>query len=133
MSDLNIFEQASRQQLRFETARGLLTTEQLWAMPLTGTVSLDTLAVSLDKAIREMPARSFVVSSTPANKVLELQFSIVKHIIDVRVCENTEKTNRQVKAQQRKMVQEQIAVKENEALLSGSVEELRKRLAELTD
>ena len=34
---MNMFEQAARQGFRFNSTRGLLTTEQLWTLPLTST------------------------------------------------------------------------------------------------
>ena len=99
--EVNIFELASREKLRFNTGRLQVTVEQLWELPLTGANSLDTLAVELDAAIRNTAPRSFVTNSaTAADKTLQLQFDIVKHVIDVRVAERKAKAEKAEKDQQ---------------------------------
>jgi hypothetical protein len=54
-TELNMFEQASRLKLRFETIRGEFTVEQLWSLPLSSqsesTVTLDMIAIDLDAKI----------------------------------------------------------------------------------
>lgn len=131
MSTKNIFEKAARQKLRFNTSRGPLTVEQLWDLPLRGDLSLDSIAVGLDKEVRSEAPRSFVDSASTGNVLLELKFDIVKHIIEVRMEENKRKTEQAEKAQQRKLLDDQIATKENEQLLSGSLEELKAKRAAL--
>lgn len=129
----NIFEKASRQKLRFASQRGDLTVEQLWDLPLTSqnAASLDSIAVALDTEIRNTAPRSFVSTTTTGNTVLELKLDIVKHIIEVRIEENKRKAEQAEKAQQRKLLDDQIATKENEQLLSGSLEELKAKRAAL--
>lgn len=133
MSTKNIFEKASRQKLRFASQRGDLTVEQLWDLPLTSqnAASLDSIAVALDTEIRNTAPRSFVSSTTTGNTVLELKLDVVKHIIEVRMEENKRKAEQAEKAQQRKLLDDQIASKENEQLLSGSLEELKAKRAAL--
>lgn len=133
MSTKNIFEKASRQKLRFASQRGDLTVEQLWDLPLTSqnAASLDSIAVALDTEIRNTAPRSFVSSTTTGNTVLELKLDVVKHIIEVRMEENKRKAEQAEKAQQRKLLDDQIATKENEQLLSGSLEELKAKRAAL--
>lgn len=130
--EVNIFELASREKLRFNTGRLQVTVEQLWELPLTGANSLDTLAVELDAAIRNTAPRSFVTNSaTAADKTLQLQFDIVKHVIDIRVAERKAKAEKAEKASQRKLLREAIAAKEHEELLSGDTEALKAKLAAL--
>ena len=130
--EVNIFELASREKLRFNTGRLQVTVEQLWELPLTGANSLDTLAVELDAAIRNTAPRSFVTNSaTAADKTLQLQFDIVKHVIDVRVAERKAKAEKAEKASQRKLLHEAIAAKEHEELLSGDTAALKAKLAAL--
>ena len=50
-----MFEQASRLKLRFTTARGSLSVEDLWDLPLTSTTgkpNLDDIAKSLNRELR---------------------------------------------------------------------------------
>lgn len=131
MSKDALFELAAREKLRFETPRGQLSVESLWDLPLSSAanISLDSIAVSLDAAIRSSAPKSFVSNSTSTeNKILTLKFDIVSHIIGVRLAENKAKAESNEKAAQRRMLQEAIAAKKNEQLLSGDVEALQARL-----
>lgn len=54
----NIFEQAVRQKLRFQTVRGLLTVEQLWDLPLDkGEVNLYQIATELVADTQSKPEK----------------------------------------------------------------------------
>jgi hypothetical protein len=123
----NIFEQATRQKLRFDSAVGLLSVEDLWALPLSTINSskpnLDTIAVELNKALKGTE-ESFV-SNKKKDAVLQLKFDIVKHIIDTRVQENEAKTAEVQRASKISKIDELIAAKENEELANLSVEQLR--------
>ena len=131
MSTKNLFEKASRQKLRFASQRGDLTVEQLWDLPLTSAnaASLDSIAVGLDTELRNTAPRSFVNSASTGNALLELKLDIVKHIIEVRVEENTRKLAKQAEAQQIKMLDEKIIELEHKELLGGSLEELKAKRA----
>lgn len=131
MSKDALFELAAREKLRFETPRGQLSVESLWDLPLSSAanISLDSIAVALDTAIRSSAPKSFVSNSTSTeNKMLTLKFDIVSHIISVRLAENKAKAESNEKAAQRRMLQEAIAAKKNEQLLSGDVDALQARL-----
>lgn len=74
---MNIFELATRQKLRFASAKGDLTTEQLWDLPLLISsptrdvkVDLDTLARSINHELKAQAEESFV--STKANPLKEI-------------------------------------------------------------
>ena len=84
-----IFEQATKMKLRFATARGQATVEDLWDIPLTGTTgySLDDVAKTLNKVIKQTAEESFVVKKKRADATLELKMDIVKHIISVKLAE----------------------------------------------
>lgn len=133
MSQVNIFEQASRKKLRFETSRGQLTVEQLWDLALTGQVSLDSIAIDLNTQLTNLPPVSFVTDSATNDPVLTLKFDIIKQVIATRVEENKKKSAAQEVAQQRKLLREQIALEKNKELLSGDVSSLEKKLAALGD
>lgn len=80
-----LFEKATRLKLRFTTEIGNLMAEDLWDLPMTVGVSLDNIAKTLNKEIKEDAEESFVVKNNKTNALLELKFDIVKHIIDVRL------------------------------------------------
>lgn len=125
-----MFEQASRLKLRFKTPKGILTTEDVWDLTLE---QLDQLAKNLNKDLKEQSEESFIKTKTSANKELELKFEIVKHIITVRMTEAEKIKERAEKRKKKQHLLELIAQKENEALSSKSLDDLRKELMELED
>ena len=131
MSEINLFEVATREEWRFETPRGQITVEHLWQIPLTGGSSIDAVAVNLNETLQKSATKSFVNATTTADKQTELKLELVKYIIGVRLAEAKAKTEKAQLSSKRKLILEALAVKENEELLSGSKEDLQKRLAEL--
>ena len=128
-----MFEKASRKKLRFDTAAGNISVEDLWDLPLTSVtgVSLDTLAKSLNKAVKENDEESFVVKKTTLNEVLDLKFSIVKHVIEVRLDEIEQKENAAARKAKKEMIMGIIAEKQTDKLKGTSINKLEAMLAEL--
>lgn len=130
-----MFEKATRQKLRFATSTGQqLTVEDLWDLPLTATgkkLSLDELAKSLNRELKETAEESFVVKKSSTNTTLELKFELVKHIIQVKMDEKESHAKDVARRQERQRLMELIEKKENESLENLSLEELHKRLAEV--
>lgn len=125
---MNIFEQASREKLRFETAKGYITTEDLWSLPLTSrstaSVSLDDIAKSLNKQIKESSEESFVVKRSTVNELLTLRFEIVKHIIAELLAQKEQAATDAKKREQKQVLAELIAQKSQDNLKEKSLEEL---------
>ena len=125
-----MFERASRDQIRFSTPNCNLTVEDLWRLPLTSTnpnqANLDDIAKELYAAIKEGDTVSFVNKPAKADDELRLKFNIVKHIIDVRLEERKAEADAAVNRQKKQQILRLIADKENDALASQSLEELRK-------
>ena len=90
-----MFEKSSRLKLRFETDRGNVSVEDLWDMPLTSraTTSLDDVAKQLHRSLKENEEESFVIEKSGANEMLEMKFSVVKHVIKVRLAEQAASEN----------------------------------------
>ena len=131
----NIFEQASRQALRFTSTKGLLMTEQLWTLPLTSAngVSLDGLAIGISRELRELEQDSFVATKpNPAKAELALKLDILKHIIGVKVAERDEAAAKSERAAKRQKLLAALEAKQNEALTGMSVEDIQKQLDELS-
>lgn len=129
----NIFEQATRQKLRFDTPIGKLSVEDLWDLPLTarGTKpSLDSLAIDLDEQLEKGKNKSFV-SGAKKDPVVQLRFDIVKSIIDTRVAENKAKTEQKQRETEIAKISDTLAKKKDAALEDLSVEALEARLLEL--
>ena len=131
---MNIFEKANKLKVRFATALGSVTVEDLWDMPLTSrkaNASLDDLAKSLSKSVKESAEESFVVKKSSKNTELELKFDIVKHIIDIKLAEREAAANAAERKAQKEKVLRVIEAKKDADLENQSLEDLQKMAAEL--
>lgn len=126
----NIFEQASKLNLRFATGKGMQTVEDLWGLSLE---SLDTIAVAVDKQLDTAGKKSFIGKKDTTNKTLELQLEILKHIIEVKLEEKAVKAARVERNAQLAQLRELAASKSIEALAGKSLEEINKMIADLTE
>ncbi len=127
---MNNFEKATRLRLRFETSRGNLNVEDLWRLPLA---ELDKLAIALNKQLKESSEESFIKAKSKDNKLLELRFDIVKHIIETLLSEDEERKKAADKRAKREQLLELIAKKKNQELEGKSLEELEAELTKLED
>lgn len=132
---MNIFEQAVKQKLRFNSSIGALSVEQLWDLPLTATGykdSLDTIAIATKKALNDQGEESFVTNKPSALKgVLELQLDILKHIIAAKIKTRDEAEKRAGNAKERERLLEVLAQKRDESVKGLSEAEILKRIEEL--
>lgn len=128
---MNIFEEASRCDLRFESATGLLDVADLWNLPLTrrdGRASLDELAKKYHAELKNAEQTSFVEDTSAADTETQLRFDIILHIIKVKKDEQFESLRRQEAAIKRRKIMELIERKQDEALSAASLDELRSML-----
>jgi hypothetical protein len=128
----DMFEQASRLKIRYETPLGMLSVEDLWELPLTNRsgrgTSLDSIAMELHRASRDAAEVTSFVDPLIENKTagrLALRFEIVKYIIGVRVRERDELKAAADRREKKQRVLELIARKEEGELGEKSIEELR--------
>ena len=131
---MNIFEQATRRAIRFESAKGDLSAEQLWDLPLQSRnqFDLDTVAKTVNRQLNAVTEESFVsVRENPAKETLSLKLEIVKHIISVKLQEAEEARNRANKASEKEKLLRLLDEKQNEALRALTPEEIQERLKAL--
>ena len=130
---MSIFEQASRQKLRFPSLKGELTVEQLWDLPLQSKsgFDLDTIAKSVSRDLKAVTEASVVIETSPANTTLVLKLDLMKHIIAVRLAENAAAVNRAARAAERQKLLGVLADKQDESLKALTPAEIQQRLAEL--
>jgi len=128
---MEMFEQASRLKLRFDSPRGALSVEDLWDLPLSSRAgnraNLDDIAISLSVLVRDTAEiKSFVTpAATDAGKAeLSLKFEIVKYIIGVRIAERDEKAQEVARWEKKQRILELIAQKQDAALGAKTEEEL---------
>lgn len=132
---MNIFEQATRQQFRFQSIKGLLTTEDLWQLPLQSKsgFDLDTVAKTINKMLKETAEESFVTSVSSANTALSLALDVVKHVIAVKMEENAASRSRVERAAERQKLLEILEKKQDAALHELTPAQIAERLAALSD
>lgn len=132
---MNIFEEASRLKLRFESPRGELTVENLWDLPLSSTVAnkpnLDDLAKGLNRQLKSTDDTSFVNPKSNVNAILQLKFDLVLHVLRTKQAENSAALQRRELEERRNKLREALASKEEQALTSKTADEIRAELAEL--
>lgn len=128
-----MFELASRLKLRFGTVKGRVTVEDLWDMPLTDDdgCSLDDIAKSLNRAIKEDADASFVVQAkkNKCEEENELRFDITKYVISVKLADIEEAENAGIKKVQREKLLRIIAAKKDATLEDMPLEELEKMVS----
>ena len=127
----NIFLQATRQRLRFDkenTGVNTITTEDLWQLPLA---KLDTIAIAINKKIKETSEESFVKAKSTSNTELELKLEILKFIINTKQEEQKAKQDDLAKQQKIAQLKDLLADKHQEKLKGLSAEEIEAELAKL--
>lgn len=131
---MNIFEQASKSKLRFNSVRGLLSTENLWDVPLKSNTGfdLDTLAKSANATIKASGEESFVADTvSAANIEATLQLDILKHIISVKLAAAAAAKTASDRRAERDKLLGLLEKKQDAALEELSPEAIKARLAEL--
>lgn len=120
-----MFKEASKQKLRFVTAKGNLTVEQLWDLSIA---DLDTLAVSLEDAYNKSKGRSFVTAKTTKDKTIKLQFDVALEVLNTKVEEQQTLTEaKEIKEHNRKIL-ELISRKKDGELEGKSIKQLEAML-----
>jgi restriction endonuclease S subunit len=129
MTTTNIFEYAVRNKVRFPF-KGMISVEDLWDLSLT---SLDSIYKTLNKQIKQSEEESLLTTKTSVDTELEIQITIVKYIVSVKLEEQAAREKAAAKKAQKQKIMSIIATKEDEALQNSSVDDLRKMLDELND
>lgn len=129
MTEVNIFEQASRLELRFQH-RGSITVEDLWNLHTT---HLQAVGQALQNEVDNMSRNNrWGVSETSKERQLaELRLAIVTHIYDTRVREKKEAADEIKTAKIKEQIKQILATKETEDLQNKTPEELRAMLESL--
>ncbi len=129
-----MFEYATRNKLRFSSARGDLTAEQLWDVPLRSRddFNLNAVAQVANKALKAATEESFVETVRTATHVrLETTLEIVKHVIDVKLSEERAAQARAANKAEKEKLLSILAEKQDGKLSELSENELKARIAAL--
>lgn len=122
------FEKATRLKLRFNTNKGVLSTEQLWDLSLS---SLSEIAKDINKQRSEISADGeldFLDNENNIDPILELQFEIVKSVYKTLREEKEQEKDRLANKKHNERIMELIYRKENEEMEKLSVDELKAQL-----
>lgn len=119
------FKLASQQKLRFQTKKGLLSTEQLWDLSID---DLDELAVALENEFKQTGKKSFVSKTSAKDKTAKLKFDVALEVLNSKMDEIQTATEAQeVKAHNEKIIT-LIAEKQDQSLKGKSIAQLKAML-----
>lgn len=134
---MNIFEQAARGKFRYKSPTGMLTTEQLFSLPLTsdtGRANLNDIAIEIDDERETLGRKSFVGNaSNPRRTELEAMLEVVKFVIEAKQAEVAALKARRDKNEKRDKLLDAIATAETRELGSKSLDQLKAEFAALDD
>lgn len=129
MTDKNLFKIATRRKMRFPSTRGMLTAEQLYDLTLA---DLDATARDINTELKSLTEDSFVeIKPDPRKGLLTDALDLVKEVIADKLADKDRAEKRAKKAALRRTLTDALARKQDEALSSASVEDIKKQLAEL--
>lgn len=133
---INLNEYALRNKIRFPSAKGDLTLEQLWDVPLRSRddFNLNAVAQAANRAWKTASEESFVSPQrTPAHARLEAALEIVKDIIERKLEEEElAKAAADKKIEKAKLL-EILQEKQDGKLSDLSIKELQRRISELEE
>jgi hypothetical protein len=135
MSEINLFERCTRLKVRFSSPQGLLSVEDLWDLPLTGTnpnrANLNDIAKGLHSQLKDEEV-SFVPTAKKAEDLeqalLNTMFETIKHIIGVKVAERDAREAAAEKAKKKQVLLAALAAAEAREVDAKSPEEIRKMI-----
>ena len=128
MSETNLFEEASRRKLRFQSKAGFITTEDLWDLNLK---SLDEIAVGINEKIGKTEKSSFLTPKSTPSKELTIALNILVHIITVKQTEAQASKDAAEKRAKNAKLLEMLEKKKDMALEGMSEEDLMKEIEAL--
>lgn len=122
MSSVNLFEAAARGKYRFPY-NGSVSVEDLWDLSVE---KLDVIYQALEAQAEVLPKKSLLSAHNASNQVLTNKIEIVKHIVSVKLAEAEARKQAAADKEHRQKILALIEEKNDEALRSLSVEELKK-------
>lgn len=133
---MNMFECATRRKLRFESPVGLLSTEQLWDLPLTakseGRANLDAMARKVHGELKGLEEGSFVTLTPDPRKIeQELRLSLLKHVIASKLADKAAAEKLAADAERKRKLLGALEHKEESELLSMTKEQIEAEIAKI--
>lgn len=128
------FSVMTRQKVRFDSPRGLLSVEDLWDIPLESRdgFNLDSIAIKLHNQL-ESSNKSFVKKESKIDKLIEMKFETVKEIIRVKLMDIENKELREQNQAKRKKLLSLLEKKNDESLENMTKEQIMDELSKRMD
>ena len=129
----NMYQKAAELKLRFDSAKGLISVEDLQDLPLRSTngASLNEVAIRIHNAMESNETLDFIEDKTPTNTTNQLRMDIVKDIIENKLATIAASQQRAENKIQREKIMEILEQKSDSAMLKKTPAELRKMLDKL--
>ena len=117
-----MFEKATRKKFRFESRRGLLTTEDLWDL---GLEDLDEIYIELSGKIEDQQTDSLMTKiRRRGSSILKDMKDIVEHIFTVKTEEAKKAEDRAIRKQKKEQIAKLIEKKKGEELEGKDIDDL---------
>lgn len=122
-----MYKEASRQKIRFNTNRGLLSVEQIWDLPMKDLIaSIKHAKEGLSKDKDD--DLSFLDDTIKVDPVQQLSFDILKDVYLTKKKEAEDRRNELDKKEHNQKILSLIAEKQEGELKGKSIEELERML-----
>ena len=126
MTEVNIFEMATRAGLRFEY-KGFIGVEDLWDLSLE---ALNSIYKSLKASVKQSE-EGLLNTRNVADRELDLKIEVVKRVFEVKQEELSEKKLAAAKRQKKEKLMDVLERKQNQELESLPASEIEKMINEL--
>jgi D-ribose pyranose/furanose isomerase RbsD len=125
---MDIFMKATKQKVRWNTTKGVLSVEDVWDLSLE---QLNAEAIKLNKEIKEMGEENFLDDTPSVSPVMKLRFDVViaimEHKKELKLASETRAKN---KAEKEKLLR-LLEQREDEEMAEMPKEEILKRLGDI--
>lgn len=130
MTELNLFEEALKQKVRFDYRKGTISAEDLWDLSLA---ELDGIYRGLSAVAKISEEGLLTNRKTKEDKSTELKLSLVKHVFELKQAEADSAKEKAKKKEKKTQLLGILERKQNMDLENKSPEELQAMIDELVD
>lgn len=123
-----MFEKASKLKLRFNVARGNISTEDLWDLSLQ---DLNIVAKALSRRLKQDQEEDFLEEKSTEDTITKLKFDLVIHVLDVKKEEKNDRESASERKVQKQKLMGILSKKQDESLEELSEKELKKKIKAL--
>jgi hypothetical protein len=121
MTDIDIFEQATRQKVCFEY-KGLISVDDLWDLSLE---SLDALYKKLMTSSKSSKEDGLLKTKNAEDKLSDLKIALVKRVFEVKQEEDAKRKVLAENRRKKEYLKTVLEQKQNEAVLAMPMEKIQ--------